>query len=320
MERAQKLYQEHMINNGFILDQKNSDINNGLYTYRLNKNGEGTSTHIYYKNYFIIDKKDYRFYDDFFLEIKEFDNLHIQYFYLVSGEELFPYRQLSPHSLRCQLEKENQFYKAIYHKNIPIRAIGIHILPAFYHQFLKVDDKDLSDVLSYPFYQLSNGADFLEFTSILKEIDSYNGSFQEASIYYQEKVLEALKLLFDFSTKRKTNNQNILITDKDVENLKCIANYIEHHYNFTISNQHLCRIARMSNTTLKTKFKKYFGVTITDYILRKRIEQALHLLMNSTLSIREIAKIVGYNRSEYFSKQFYKLTGLFPNEYRNLLK
>ena len=320
MKHAQKLYQEHMINNGFVLDEEQSNTEAGLYTYKLVKNGEGTSTHYYYKNYFIIDKKDYRFHEDFFLECKEFDNLHIQYFYLVSGEELFPYRQLSPHSLRCHIGKENQYYKAIYHKNIPVRAIGIHILPAFYHQYLKHIDDHLLQLLSHTFYQFSNGADFVEFTNVLKAIDAFQGSKEEAELYYQEKIFEALKLLFDFSTKRETNNEAILITEKDASNLECIANYIEHHYNFTISNHHLCRIAHMSNTTLKTKFKKYFGVTITDYILKKRIEQAQHLLMNSTLSIREIAKIVGYNRGEYFSKQFYKLTGLLPNEYRNLLR
>ena len=96
--------------------------------------------------------------------------------------------------------------------------------------------------------------------------------------------------------------------------------YIDHHFEFSISVDQLCKIAYMGNTKLKTKFKEYFGCNITDYIIRKRIDQAQHLLIVTELSIAEIAQAIGYERPESFAKQFHRITGLLPREYRKLVK
>ncbi len=76
----------------------------------------------------------------------------------------------------------------------------------------------------------------------------------------------------------------------------------------------------MGSTNLKTKFKACFGCSITDYIIRKRVEQAQHFLMTTELSIAEIAQVVGYERPESFSSQFKKVTGLLPRDYRKMIK
>lgn len=116
------------------------------------------------------------------------------------------------------------------------------------------------------------------------------------------------------------NFHQIPITKKDEENLQAVADYIDHHFEFSISVDQLCKIAYMGNTKLKTKFKEYFGCNITDYIIRKRIDQAQHLLIVTELSIAEIAQAIGYERPESFAKQFHRITGLLPREYRKLVK
>ena len=54
----------------------------------------------------------------------------------ISGEELSPYRRLSAGCIKTFIGGYTP-YKALIHKNIPIRSIGIEIAPAYYGDYLK---------------------------------------------------------------------------------------------------------------------------------------------------------------------------------------
>ncbi len=67
---------------------------------------------------------------------------------------------------------------------------------------------------------------------------------------------------------------------------------------------------------LSHTFKKETGMTLTDYIRRVRMEEALRLLHTTDLSISEIAVAVGYTDFSYFSKIFSHFHGQSPSAYR----
>ena len=58
--------------------------------------------------------------------------------------------------------------------------------------------------------------------------------------------------------------------------------------------------------------------TIPDYINRKRLEQAAFLLINSSLTITDIAFHTGYNSRQHFAATFEKYYGSGPRAYRQL--
>ena len=123
---------------GFILDKKQSNIEEGQYCYTLVPDkGEGYFWNYFYENMFVIEKQDFVFYEDFFLESPEPDFIAVQYFFSVSGEEFHPYRQLSPNSLRVYVGGNDKIFQAVYHKNIPIRSVSISIMPDFYNSYLR---------------------------------------------------------------------------------------------------------------------------------------------------------------------------------------
>lgn len=64
-------------------------------------------------------------------------------------------------------------------------------------------------------------------------------------------------------------------------------------------------------------FKKEMGEGCNEYITRKRIEKAKHLLTVSRLKTYEVAEQVGYNDTNYFSLAFKKNTGMSPTEFRD---
>lgn len=321
MNEVKKLYEQLLPDGGFILNHECSIIEEGQYCYDLSSDrGEGYFWYYFYEDMFVIEKQDFFFYDEFFLESSEPDFISVQYFFSVSGEEFHPYRQLSPNSLRVYVGGNGKMFQAVYHKNIPIRSISISIMPDFYNSYLKeklgtkyIDPRNA-------FKGMSLGADFPQIVALMKQIHSFSGNGASAKLFYEGKVLEALALILERAQQNQKQSKKIHITKKDEENLRTVADYIDHHFGFAISIEQLCKIAYMGNTKLRTTFKEYFGCNITDYIIQRRIDQAQHLLMGTELSIAEIAQVVGYDRPESFAKQFQRVTGLLPREYRKMIK
>jgi AraC family transcriptional regulator of arabinose operon len=63
-------------------------------------------------------------------------------------------------------------------------------------------------------------------------------------------------------------------------------------------------------------FTHYVGVSPRQYIINLRMTIAKDLLMNSLFQISEVARLVGYENSLYFSRLFKKTCGMSPTEYR----
>lgn len=319
MGEVTKLYQKIIPVGGFILDIERSRVEDGEFYYTLpHDKGKGYFWNYINKDTFVIQKQDFCFYDDFFLESSESDFFAVQYYFSVSGEELHPYRQLSPNSLRGYVGSTGRTFQAIYHKNISIRSVSISIMPDFYNNYLK--EKLCGEYIDpqNAFNWMMTGVDFPPLVALLKQIATYSSRGLAAKLFYEGKVLEALALIFDEAKRNQRRSKTITINKKDEENLKAVTAYINHHISLPIAQEKLCKIACMGNTKLKTLFKEYFGCSITDYIIKTRIDQAQHLLIGTELSISEVSQAVGYKRSESFAKQFHKITGFLPREYRKI--
>lgn len=64
-------------------------------------------------------------------------------------------------------------------------------------------------------------------------------------------------------------------------------------------------------------FKVKCGENFNDYVTRVRLEKAVNLMVNSELTIAEIAEVVGYDSAPYFSNVFRKVYGMSPSKYRD---
>ncbi len=78
----------------------------------------------------------------------------------------------------------------------------------------------------------------------------------------------------------------------------------------------LADLARMSEGNLHRVFKEATGQSPIDYLVRLRMHRAMELLSGTTLSVTEIAFDVGFNDSNYFTRQFRKIVGMSPSSYR----
>ena len=78
----------------------------------------------------------------------------------------------------------------------------------------------------------------------------------------------------------------------------------------------LLAIAHMSRSTLMRVFRKATGQTPIEYLVRLRIQRAMELLRTTDRTITEIAMDVGFNDSNYFARQFRRLTDRSPRAFR----
>ena len=111
--------------------------------------------------------------------------------------------------------------------------------------------------------------------------------------------------------------------DAKQNSLDCIDDAIQYLQkklsdNFTIS--FLANKFGYSEGYFYRAFKKRTGQTPINFLMRLRIQQANRMLQHTSLSVKKIAKIVGFNDPFYFSKVYHKYTGHTPSQSRILLK
>jgi AraC-like DNA-binding protein len=72
-----------------------------------------------------------------------------------------------------------------------------------------------------------------------------------------------------------------------------------------LSPAHFCR-----------QFKRALGVSPRRYVLEKRIQRAMELILNAESSLVEVALAVGFSSQSHFTVTFKKLAGIPPRQYR----
>lgn len=78
----------------------------------------------------------------------------------------------------------------------------------------------------------------------------------------------------------------------------------------------LARKAGYSVAHFSRLFTEHIGHSPRDYIVQRRIERAQQLLLDTPMTISQIADVLGYSSVFFFSRQFKQRVGMSPREYR----
>lgn len=95
-----------------------------------------------------------------------------------------------------------------------------------------------------------------------------------------------------------------------------IANYVQKHLIEPVDIDALSKAMFISRTHLAVKFKKETGMTLTDFVLKEKIEEGKRLLRYTDKSISAIAAYLGFSSQGHFANAFRKYADCPPNEYR----
>lgn len=92
--------------------------------------------------------------------------------------------------------------------------------------------------------------------------------------------------------------------------------YIEHNLDKPMSLQSLAQQVHLSPSYYSSLFKQQVGCTFCEYVQTRRISTSISLLVETQLTVAEIARRVGFSDYRYFSRLFSRIVGMNPTQYR----
>lgn len=133
---------------------------------------------------------------------------------------------------------------------------------------------------------------------------------QEQSTRSTEDLMNYLSYLIDVSL----DYMEFINSQKSV--VQTICDYIDQHYQDNITRSNLANILYLSPDYIARIFKKETGISLINYLIKKRVDVAKQLLTDTDLPVHLISDKVGYGNYSYFTKIFKKETNYTPVDYR----
>ena len=130
----------------------------------------------------------------------------------------------------------------------------------------------------------------------------------------KQKYLEVILIIYRKCSDRQFKNYFSQPPKNQSLIMKALI-YIEENITTTLDFNELAREQNLSPNHFRKLFKDATGLSLVEYVNRLRITKARELLMNTDLSISEIAASVGIYDSNYFSRMFKNFMGYSPKQY-----
>ena len=149
-------------------------------------------------------------------------------------------------------------------------------------------------------------------------IDNNNDSI----IYYMNLIQEAKTQEELISILHNIVDKNIdqIVSYQGIPHALAIRRadvYIRENLTKKLALSKIAKIAGLTAPYFSTVFKSEMGENMSKYINRLRVEKASEMLLETYLSISEIAEICCFGDQSWFSKIFKSFTGISPGKYRN---
>lgn len=231
---------------------------------------------------------------------------YTELFYIVGGdgqfrinEKLFP---VHPHQLI--VVNPNIIHTEVSYGTQPLEYIVLGI------EGVELTIPD-SDEARYCIYSFPENNDVLAcMRSVLQEMQDCRPEYQTACLAYMDIILVQLM-----------RNVTVSVTQSSARfpaNRQCAAvrQYIDRHYKENLTLDLLAEKVSINKFYMAHAFKREYGVSPINYLIGCRIREGKNLLAQTDLSLSQIATVLGFSSSSYFSQSFRKAAGISPMEYR----
>lgn len=165
---------------------------------------------------------------------------------------------------------------------------------------------------------------------------------QSEKIYLSQWVMppKTVKTYFDFEKKEEGNHQSKLmlevvrsciqqmeikpfphankLKEKEIESIYLFKHILQSQLQKDVDIVLISQQLGMNERRLRTGFRRVYGVSIFEYILFLRMENANNLIIYSTIKINKIANLVGYQSKFTFAAAFRKYFNNRPSFNRRI--
>ena len=159
-------------------------------------------------------------------------------------------------------------------------------------------------------------SDFEEYGKVKELVEEIiDSSFKNDS--YEDLLLKSnLYRLFYIISQDKYVAKESTDDISYAELIRPSLDYMADNYNEPISIDTLAELCSISTSYFMSSFKKAVGFSAIEYLNHLRIKQACARLSDSKEDISEIAGNCGYNNLSNFNRQFKRIVGCSPRDYR----
>jgi len=135
-------------------------------------------------------------------------------------------------------------------------------------------------------------------------------------------LITILKLLAKSEDFEMLNVSKMTVKAKlqDHVKIEVVYNFVLEHFRREISLLEVSTFVNMAASSFSRFFKKQTGKTFTTFVNEVRITHACKLLSETSRQIADICFDCGYNNFAHFNKQFKKVTGQNPTQYRSAFR
>lgn len=98
-----------------------------------------------------------------------------------------------------------------------------------------------------------------------------------------------------------------------VDRMNAVIDYVEEHLCDEISSEAVSRIIACPYTVFQRSFVQITGITLSEYVRRRRLTSAAYEIQNTDKRILDIALEYGYESADAFGVAFKRMHGIAPN-------
>jgi len=213
--------------------------------------------------------------------------------YVVGEKQAFLYHPYEPQEYRI-FKKDNTVEYWVHFNGVEmdkiIKALG---LETTHHLIAKVDTFDIEQMLS----------------RICREFNQKKTNYE---LICSGQLISALSLLSRNLAENQTPNTSNDFVD-------CILGEFHSAPQNEFVIEELAKEHNVTTNYLIKSFKKAMGETPMQYIINFRMKKAKELLLYSDYPVFKIARLVGYENNEYFSRLFRNHVGVSPLQYKKAM-
>ncbi|MCR5762808.1 MAG: AraC family transcriptional regulator [Treponema sp.] len=155
---------------------------------------------------------------------------------------------------------------------------------------------------------------------IYKIRDAVNQNIYFAETRCKVLVYEILLLIGDFVMKEHCQSLGgVHFSDRLWEYVRYACSYISEHSSENITQAEVAQKTGLSPYYFSKIFNEYTKMRFPEYLAGIRVQNAINLLENESISVTDCAFKSGFQSTTTFNKVFHEQTGCSPREYRKFL-
>lgn len=160
------------------------------------------------------------------------------------------------------------------------------------------------------FHALRSPVEFY-FHTIMEEYESLRpGYYQKIHSYLMLVIMELLRQ----KGPRQASPSPAVSSDTNLL-LNKATSYIAANLREPLRISEISRTCGISDSCLYRIFSSSLGLSPKEYILNCKMEYAIQLLKEQTMTVTQIARELGFANPNHFSNAFFKVTGVRPSKY-----